>query len=92
MNVYLQGMRSRLFSSGVRVFILKLGPTHTPMTVDHPKNPLFADSERVARGIVRAVEGRASEVYLPWYWSPIMAVVRQLPEPIFQRISFLAGR
>jgi hypothetical protein len=62
------------------------------MTVDHPKNPLFGDPARVARGIARAVDRDRRVVYLPWFWRPIMAVVRQLPEPIFQRFDFLSGR
>ena len=35
---------------------------------------------------------QALDVYLPWYWQPIMAGVRSLPERIFQRFEFLAGR
>ena len=92
LNVYLQGMRSRLYRAGVSVHTIRLGPTETPMTVDHPKNMLFATPERVARDILRAVERGVVEAYVPWYWGPIMGVVRNLPEPIFQRFKFLAGR
>ena len=92
LNVYLQGLRSRLYASEVRVHTVRLGPTHTPMTVDHPKNPLFANPERVAQDILRAVDRGVAEVYVPWFWGPIMGVVRNLPEPLFQRIKFLAGR
>jgi short-subunit dehydrogenase len=88
---YLQGVRSRLWPA-VGVVIIKLGPVHTPMTVDHPKNPLFADSPAVARSIVAAIDGRRGEVFVPWYWRPIMSVVVTLPEAIFQRIGFLSGR
>jgi decaprenylphospho-beta-D-erythro-pentofuranosid-2-ulose 2-reductase len=24
--------------------------------------------------------------YIPWFWRPIMAIVRVLPEPIFKRL------
>ncbi len=91
-NVYLQGMRSRLWKSGGRVHILKLGPTHTAMTIDHPKNALFAEPDAVARGIVRNIDRGVSEAYVPGYWMPIMFVVRHLPESIFQRIPSLSGR
>ncbi|MBW2274879.1 MAG: SDR family NAD(P)-dependent oxidoreductase [Deltaproteobacteria bacterium] len=91
-TTYLEGLRSRLYPSGVGVKVFKLGPVDTPMTLDHPKNALFADPASVARGIVRAMEGRRFATYLPWYWLPIMVVVRWLPEPIFQRIGFLSGR
>jgi short-subunit dehydrogenase len=91
-NTYLEGMRTRLWKAGVRVHILKLGPVDSPMTVDHPKNPLFATPDRVAGGILRAIERGRFAPYLPWYWWPIMLVVRNLPEVIVQRIPFLSGR
>jgi decaprenylphospho-beta-D-erythro-pentofuranosid-2-ulose 2-reductase len=90
---YLQGLRSRLWAQGIAVSTFKLGPVDTPMTVDHPKNPLFATAPAIARAIVAHLDrGRGGEVYLPRYWAPIMSVVRRLPEPIFQRLTFLSGR
>lgn len=93
LTLYLQGVRSRLWSNGVAVSTFKLGPVDTPMTADHPKNPLFASAPAVARQIVAHLDrGRGRAVYLPWYWAPIMQAVRRLPEPLFQRLGFLAGR
>jgi short-subunit dehydrogenase len=91
-NIYLQGVRSRLFSAGVQVHTLKLGPTHTPMTTSHPKNGLFSDSSVVAKHIVRAIDRGRAEAYVPPFWRYIMWIVRNLPEPIFQRIASLSGR
>jgi short-subunit dehydrogenase len=92
LGLYLQGLRSRLYPSGVQVTTLKLGPVDTPMTATHAKNALFATPTRVARDIVRAVDRGAREVFVPWYWIFIMAVVRNAPEPLFQRLRFLSGR
>jgi len=92
LNLYLQGLRSRLYPAGVKVTTLKLGPVDTPMTRTHRKNALFATPTRAARDIVRALDRGAGEVYVPWYWRPIMAVVRNTPEPLFQRLGFLSGR
>ena len=92
LNLYLQGLRSRLYPAGVKVTTLKLGPVDTPMTRTHRKNALFATPARAARDIVRALDRGAGEVYVPWYWRPIMAVVRNTPEPLFQRLGFLSGR
>ncbi|MFT5285088.1 MAG: decaprenylphospho-beta-D-erythro-pentofuranosid-2-ulose 2-reductase [Planctomycetota bacterium] len=89
---YLQGMRSRLYHQGVHVLNVKLGPTDTPMAADHPKHALFGEKRAVARGIVRALDGRKHVVYLPTVWAGVMAIVRALPEFIFQRFGFLAGR
>lgn len=91
-NTYLEGMRTRLWNTGARVHILKLGPVDSPMTVGHDKNRLFSTPERVARDILRAIERGSFAPYLPWYWWPIMLVVRNLPEAILQRLSFLSGR
>ncbi len=92
LNIYLQGLRSRLFAANVRVVTLKLGPVDTPMTVGHAKNALFAQPARVAASIVRALEGHASEAYVPWFWAVIMPIVRNTPERLFQLLPFLSGR
>ena len=92
LHVYLQGLRSRLAGAGVDVTTLKLGPVDTPMTASHRKNALFATPARVARDIDRAIDRRAREAYVPWFWRPILWVVRHTPEPIFQRLGFLSGR
>lgn len=92
LNIYLQGVRSRLYRAGVQVHTLKLGPVETPMTVDHKKNLLFSRSVDVARGIVRAIERGDREAYVPGYWRLIMGVVRNTPEALFQRVSGLSGR
>jgi len=91
-NVYLQGIGSRLWAAGVRVHILKLGPVDTPMTADHQKNFSFSTAEAAAQAIVRGIDRGRREIYVPGWWRPVMAVVRWLPEPIFQRIRFLSGR
>jgi short-subunit dehydrogenase len=92
LTLYLQGLRSRLWSSGVGVHTIKLGPVDTPMTADHAKTLLFARPEPIARDIVAAIDRGRGESYLPWYWSPIMSVVRHMPERLFQRFSALSGR
>lgn len=84
---FLQGLRNRLFRSGVRVLTIKPGFVDTPMTADRPKNGLYARADRVGRGIHRAIEhGRRDVVYLPWFWRPIMGVVIGIPESIFKRL------
>lgn len=92
LNIYLQGMRSRLYPANVRVHTIKLGPTDTPMSADHKKNILFSTVEDVARGVVRAVERGEHEAYVPGYWRGIMFAVRNMPEFVFQRIGGLSNR
>jgi len=92
LGCYLEGLRSRLWRTGVRVHDIKLGPVPTPMSEGHPQNFLWGEKRAVARGIVRAMEGRRFAVYLPASWRIVMAIVRTMPEWLFQRFAFLAGR
>jgi decaprenylphospho-beta-D-erythro-pentofuranosid-2-ulose 2-reductase len=92
LNIYLQGVRSRLYRAGVQVHTLKLGPVDSPMTVGHAKNALFTQPDRAARGIVRAIDRGLAEAYVPGFWRLIMPLVRNLPEAVFQRIGALSGR
>lgn len=89
LSLFLQGLRSRFYPAGVRVITIKPGPVQTPMTDHMPHASHFADPERVARDIVRALERRSPDVlYTPEIWRYIMTAVRLIPETIFKRLSF----
>jgi short-subunit dehydrogenase len=92
LNIYLQGVRTRLWPRGVGVHTLKLGPVDTPMTTTHKKSPLFSRADAVAADIIAAVDAGRAEAYVPSYWRLIMFVVRNLPEAVLQRVSALSGR
>lgn len=92
LNIYLQGLRSRLFGADVQVVTLKLGPVDTPMTTTHEKNALFARADAVAKSIVAALDAGVPEAYVPAFWSAIMPVVKNTPERLFQLLPFLSGR
>jgi short-subunit dehydrogenase len=92
LNVYLQGVRTRLYEAGVKITTIKLGPVDTPMTRDHEKNVFFGRPEPVAKEIVRAMDRGVPEAYVPAIWAAIMPVVTRTPEMIFQRLPFLSGR
>jgi short-subunit dehydrogenase len=85
-QIFLQGLRARLFRSNVTVLTIKPGFVDTPMTAAVRKNRLFADAARVGRGIHRAIARRQDVVYLPWFWRPVMAVLKSLPERVFKRL------
>ena len=92
LNLYLQGLRSVLYGSGVEVYSFKLGPVDSPMTVDHDKNFSFTSVEKAARLIHLGMSGKRYTQYVPGFWYWVMWVVRLLPEPIFQRLGFLSDR
>lgn len=87
LDVYLSGLRNSLASSGVRVVTIKPGFVDTPMTAHLPKNALFAAPETVGDGIYAAIRGGRDVVYLPWWWRPIMSVIKAIPEVVFKRLN-----
>src|SRR6266571_4496478 len=86
-SIFLQGLRSRLSKSGVTVLTIKPGLVDTPMTAKLKKGPLLAQPNKVGKGIYKAIKKRKNVVYLPWFWRPIMLIVRSIPEPIYKRLS-----
>lgn len=89
LSLFVQGLRSRLHSAGVRVITIKPGPVQTPMTDHLPSPARFAAPELVARDIVRALErGGPDVLYTPRIWRYVMTAVEHIPEGIFKRLSF----
>ncbi len=86
--IFLQGLRNRLFGSGVQVLTIKPGFVDTPMTAHiENKGVLFVGPKKIAQGIVRALRREKEVVYLPWFWWLIMAVIKAIPEKVFKRLS-----
>ena len=92
LNLYLQGLRSKLWGSGVEIYTFKMGPVDTPMTVDHEKNFSFSTVDDVSKIIVNGFENKRYERYVPGYWQIVMFFVRNIPEWLFQKLNFLSGR
>lgn len=86
-HIFLQGLRNRLFESGIQVVTIKPGFVDTPMTASMPKNFLFAKPETVGKGIYNAMTKGKDVVYLPGFWRLIMMVIKGIPEFLFKRLS-----
>ncbi len=88
LSTLMQGLAARLAPAGVRVLCVKPGPADTAMAwgVVSPGSLLLARPERVAKDVLRALEKGRTVVYTPWFWRPVMALLRALPEPIFRRL------
>jgi short-subunit dehydrogenase len=86
--IFLHGLRNRLAKSNVHVVTIKPGFVETPMTAAFEKRGiLWAQPEKIARGIVWAIEKKKDVIYLPRFWRWIMFVIRLIPEGIFKRMS-----
>lgn len=85
---YAQGLQHRFAGTGVKVVLIKPGPTDTPMTA-HLKGqgPKMASVEEVAKRIVDAVDRGQSVVYVPGKWSQIMMIIRHLPSFVFNKLD-----
>ena len=85
---YAQGMQHRLAHTGVKVVLIKPGPTDTPMTSDlKAKGQKMTSVEQVAQDIVKGIAAGKPVVYTPGIWQIIMLVVMHLPHTIFNRLS-----
>ncbi|MCX7909230.1 MAG: SDR family NAD(P)-dependent oxidoreductase [Ignavibacteria bacterium] len=87
-DIFLEGLRHRLFGKNVKVVTIKPGVVDTPMTKDLDKKVFVSQPEEVAKDIVRALESNKDVVYTPWFWKYIMKVIRLMPSKIFYRLDF----
>ena len=87
LSIYLQGLRNRLFFANVRVLTIKPGFVDTPMTFGLPRLFLVASPEKVAAGIVRALQRGNEVVYLPWFWRWVMLALKLIPDRIRKRLK-----
>ena len=85
---YAQGLQHRFAGSGVKVVLIKPGPTDTPMTAHlKGKGAKLAPAEDVAKQIVDAIEAEKPLVYTPRKWLLIMSIIRHLPRAIFNKLD-----
>jgi decaprenylphospho-beta-D-erythro-pentofuranosid-2-ulose 2-reductase len=83
-----EGLAHRLAKAGARAALIKPGFVDTPMTAHvAKKGPLWANPADIGQAVVRAAEKGGPVVYAPFYWRGIMAVVRNVPAPIFHKTN-----
>jgi short-subunit dehydrogenase len=86
-SAFLSGLRQRLYQAQVSVITIKPGFVDSPMTAAFRKSALWAKPHQVAQGIVHAIDRSRTIVYLPWFWRPIMFIIRAIPEAVFRRLK-----
>jgi short-subunit dehydrogenase len=85
---FLEGLAHKYDGSSIRIIRVKPGFVDTPMTAAIEKGgPLWANPDQVAADIERAVEKGWRIVYTPWFWWPIMMIIRHLPWFVFRRLK-----
>ncbi len=84
LTAFCEGLLLRCYGKPFAVRIIKAGFMATPMTVGKAPPALCASPESVANDLLRRPNRRGIE-YLPWWWSPLMRLIRLLP-------AFLASK
>jgi decaprenylphospho-beta-D-erythro-pentofuranosid-2-ulose 2-reductase len=87
LSAFLAGLRNRVDREGVTVLTIKPGPIKTAMTVGMKGSEKFADVDKTAQTIVKAIDAKEDNLYVPFQWAPIMFVIRHIPEPIFKKLN-----
>jgi decaprenylphospho-beta-D-erythro-pentofuranosid-2-ulose 2-reductase len=85
-TAFTSGLRQRLYSKGVHVVTIKPGPIDTPMTAGMRRGLLWGETGTVATAIVRAMDRGTPVLYTPWFWQPIMGIIKAVPEFLFRRL------
>jgi len=87
-TAFLSGLRNRLAKTGVHVVTVLPGFVATAMTegMDLPAR-LTAQPEEVGAAVLKAVQKQRDVIYVRPIWRIVMAVIRNIPEPIFKKTS-----
>ena len=83
-TAFTSGLRQRLYKSNVSVVTIKPGFVDTPMTREFKKGLLWTKPNVVAALIVKAIDKKSAEVYVPSFWFGIMKVISLIPNSIFK--------
>lgn len=87
-TTFCEGLRVRLFKSGVHVLTIKPGFVRTPMTEGMPLPEMLVSSpKKIARIILKGIEKKRDSIYAPFFWSWIMLIIKNIPNAIFKRMS-----
>lgn len=85
---YTQGLQHRFAGSGVKILLVKPGPTDTPMTAHLKRDGArLTPVEDVANEIVQAADKGVATLYTPRKWQLIMWVIRHMPAAIFNKLN-----
>lgn len=87
LTTLVQGIAHRLARGNARAIAVRLGFVDTPMTahIEH-KGLLWAKPDAVAAKLLALSErSRTVAPYLPWFWWPIMQIIKSVPSAIFHK-------
>lgn len=85
---YCEGLRHRLYATTILISLIKPGPTKTAMTANLADGKIsLANVDDVAINIVNGIDAGKKVIYCPAKWKFIMAILRSIPESLFNRLN-----
>ena len=89
LSAYWEALRNRLSRYGVNVVTVKPGYVDTAMTRGMPGLFWLISPATAARIILdTARRGGSPSAFVPWRWSLVAMIVRNLPSVLFRRLNF----
>lgn len=87
-TAFLSGLRNRLAAKGVHVITVLPGFVNTAMTegLDLPAK-LTAEPSEVGAAVLKAVQKKRNVIYVRRIWWLVMAIIRNIPEPVFKKLK-----
>lgn len=91
--VYLESLRLELSGQGIRVVTISPGYVDSEMTARNPyPMPFKLPAQEAARRMIRALEGGAKQVVIPWQMAIVGALLRRMPLALYDRLFARAPR
>jgi decaprenylphospho-beta-D-erythro-pentofuranosid-2-ulose 2-reductase len=87
LDAFAQGLGDALIGSGARVVVVRPGFVHTKMTEGMAAAPFSTTPEAVADAVMSGLAKGREVIWAPAIVGPVFAVLRQLPRPLWRRVS-----
>jgi decaprenylphospho-beta-D-erythro-pentofuranosid-2-ulose 2-reductase len=87
LDAFAQGLGDALIGSGARVVVVRPGFVHTKMTEGMASAPFSTTPEAVADAVMSGLAKGREVIWAPAIVGPVFAVLRQLPRPLWRRVS-----
>jgi decaprenylphospho-beta-D-erythro-pentofuranosid-2-ulose 2-reductase len=89
LTAYLEALRNRLSRYGVSVVTIKPGFIDTVMTKDMKKTGLLKpiSPDVAARHMLRIATRPSGQGFVPWRWTLVALIVRNIPSAIFRKLN-----
>ena len=82
---FCEGLLLRCQGHPFSIRILKAGFITSPMTNGKAPPLLCTAPEKIAKNLLRNPQRRGIE-YIPWWWDPVMKLIRRLPAPLASKL------